>query len=116
MVAVIVTKDPGDWFEATLDSLEDQDYEELSVLVVDNGSAEDPTERVADVAPGAFVKRLEEDEGFSEAANEALRSVQGAPFLLFCHDDVRLAPDAVTQLVAEAFRSNAGIVGAKLVD
>jgi GT2 family glycosyltransferase len=116
VVAVVVTKNPGEWFEETLRSLEDQDYEELSVLVVDNGSLDDPTPRVADVAPGAFVKRLKADEGFSRAANEALRSVQGAPFLLFCHDDVRLAPDAVTQLVADAFRANAGVVGPKLVE
>lgn len=116
MVVVMVTKNPGDWFEAALSSVEEQDYEELEILVVDNGSLEDPTPRVADVSPGAFVKRLRADEGFSEAANEALRSVQGAPFLLFCHDDVRLAPDAVTQMVAESFRANAGIVGAKLVD
>jgi GT2 family glycosyltransferase len=116
VVAVVVTRNPGEWFEDALRSLEDQDYEELSVLVVDNGSLDDPTPRVAEVAPGAFVKRLKADEGFSHAANEALRSVEGAPFLLFCHDDVRLAPDVVTQMVAEAFRSNAGIVGAKLVE
>lgn len=116
VVAVMVTRDPGDWFEESLTSLIRQDYEQLSVLVVDNGSLDDPTERIADVAPGAFVKRLKTDDGFSEAANEALRSIEGAPFLLFCHDDVRLAPDTVTNLVAEAFRANAGVVGPKLVD
>jgi GT2 family glycosyltransferase len=116
VVVVVVTRNPGEWFEETLRSIEDQDYEELSVLVVDNGSLDDPTPRVAEVAPGAFVKRLKADEGFSHAANEALRSVEGAPFLLLCHDDVRLAPDAVTQLVADAFRANAGIVGPKLVE
>ena len=37
-------------------------------------------------------------------------------FLLFCHDDVVLDPDAVRLLVEEAYRSNAGIVGPKVVD
>ena len=37
-------------------------------------------------------------------------------FLLFCHDDVVLDPDAARLLVEEAYRSNAGIVGPKLVD
>lgn len=116
VVAVVITRNPGEWLEPCLASLMNQDYERLSVLVVDNGSLEDPTERVAEAAPGVFVKRLKSDDGFSAAANEAARSIEGAPFLLFCHDDVLLATDAVTNLVAEAFRANAGIVGPKLVD
>ena len=43
-------------------------------------------------------------------------AVEGATFLLFCHDDVVLGPDAVGIMVEEAYRSNAGIVGPKLVD
>lgn len=116
VVAVMVTSDPGDWFEATLGSLADQDYESLSVLVVDNAGTVDPTPRIADALPTAFVKRLDADAGFSAAANEALVSIEGAAFYLFLHDDVRLPPDAVTNLVAEAFRANAGVVGPKLVD
>ena len=76
MVAVVVTKDPGDWFERTLESLADQDYESLSVLVIDNGGSTDPTQRIAEVLPSAFVKRLSSDEGLSAAANEALTSVE----------------------------------------
>jgi GT2 family glycosyltransferase len=41
--------------------------------------------------------------------------VKGASFYLLCHDDVALAPDAIRLLVEEAVRSNAGIVGPKLV-
>ena len=116
VVAVVITKDPGDWLAETVASLEAQDYPQLDVLVVDNGGEVDPAPIVVEVAPGAFVKRLDSDEGFSAAVNTAATSVKGAPFLLVCHDDVRLEPDAVTQLVAEAFRANAGIVGPKLVD
>lgn len=116
VVAVMVTCDPGDWFEATLRSLADQDYGNLAVLVIDNGSVVDPTPRIAEVLPTAYVRRLGEDEGFSAAANDALTAVEGAAFHLVLHDDVRLAPDAVTSLVSEAFRANAGIVGPKLVD
>ena len=116
VVAVLVTSDPGDWFEEALESLADQDYENLSVLVLDNASVVDPTERIADVLPTAFVKRLDADRGFSAAANELLVSVEGAAFYLILHDDVRLGEGAVTALVSEAFRANAGIVGPKLVD
>ena len=116
VVAVVVTRDPGPWFEAALASLDGQDYEDLSVLVLDAGSQQDVTPRVASVAPNAFVRRLLADPGYGQALNEVLSMVQGAAYLLFCHDDAAAAPDAVRLLVEEAYRSNAGVVGAKLVD
>ena len=115
VVAVVVTRNPGSWFEATLDGLAGQDYSDLTVLVVDCGSDEDPTPRVAAHLPRAFVRRLEANDGFAAAANEALQMVEGATFLMLCHDDVVADPDAVRVLVEEAYRSNAGIVGPKLV-
>ncbi len=116
MVAIVVTHNPGSCLEATIASLAAQDYPALSVLVLDNASAENPTPRIAAVMPHAYVRRLEHDDGFPTAANHALDTVEGATFLLFCHDDVVLEPDAVRVMVEEAYRSNAGIVGPKLVD
>ncbi len=113
VVAVVVTCDPGWWFEEALTSLASQDYPNLSVLVIDSASEEDPTSRVAEVIPGAFVMRLENRVGFGRAANEVLHLVEGASHLLLCHDDVALAPGAVRSLVEEAFRSNAGITTPK---
>jgi GT2 family glycosyltransferase len=115
VVAVVVTHDPGDWFEDVLAGLAAQDYPMLSVLVIDAGSAEDPTDRVAAVLPDAHVHRLGANPGFGAAANEVIPIVHGAAFHLLCHDDVALQPGAVRELVLEAFRSNAGIVGPKLV-
>ncbi len=116
VVAVMVTRNPGDWFDSALAALSAQDYDNLSVLVIDAASDDDPTARVAAVAPEAFVRRLSEDPGWARAANEALGMVQGASYLLFCHDDAAIAPDAVRLMVEEAYRSNAGVIGAKLVD
>ncbi len=116
VVAVVVTTGPGAGLEATVASLAAQDYPELSLLVVANGEHENVAARVAALAPGAFVRHLEENRGFAAACNEAAMMVEGATFLLFCHDDVRLDPDAVTQMVASAYRTNAGIVTPKVVD
>jgi GT2 family glycosyltransferase len=66
--------------------------------------------------PTAYVRRRPDLDGFGAAANDVLVGIEGASFFLFCHDDVALAPDAVRLLVEEAFRSNAAIVGPKLVD
>ncbi|MBI2709205.1 MAG: glycosyltransferase [Actinobacteria bacterium] len=115
VVAVVVAHDPGDWFEDTLRALADQTYPALAVLVVDAGSAQDLTPRIAGVLPRAHVRRLATNPGFGAAANEALRAVEGAPFLLLCHDDVAPDPGAVKILVEEAFRSNAALAGPKLV-
>jgi GT2 family glycosyltransferase len=116
VVAVVPTRDPDEWFDSMLDGLASQDYANLATLVVDAGSYDDPTPRVASRMPEAFVRRIARGASFAAAANEALGSVEGAVFYLFVHDDVQLAPDAVQALVTEAFRSNAGVVGAKLVD
>jgi GT2 family glycosyltransferase len=115
VVAVVVTHDPGPWFEETLRSLTSSDYPSLAIFVLDAGSADDPTPRVAAVAPHAFVRRLPGNVGFAAAANEALESVEGATFLLLCHDDVVVEAPAIRLLVEEAYRSNAGVVGPKLV-
>ncbi len=116
VVAVVVTHDPGPWFEDVLRSLAAQTYQALSVLVVDAGSAEDPTPRVAAVLPDARVARQEGPTGYGAATNRVLEAVEGASFFLLCHDDVALAPDAVRVLVEEAFRTNGGILGPKLLD
>lgn len=116
VVAVMVTRDPGPWLEESLAALGESDYPALAVLVIDAGSAEDPTPRVASVLPSAFVRRVEGDVGFAVAANEARGSVTGATFLLLCHDDAAVAPDAIRLLVEEAYRSNAAVVGPKVVD
>ncbi|MCU1345353.1 MAG: hypothetical protein JWL70_1619, partial [Acidimicrobiia bacterium] len=75
-----------------------------------------PTEAIAARLPGSVVRRVDGNPGFSSLANLALTLVEGAAFFCFCHDDVALAPDAIRLLVEEAFRSNAGIAGPKLVD
>jgi GT2 family glycosyltransferase len=116
VVAVVVASDSGPWFERCLAALEAQDYLDLTTLVVDAASSEPLAPRVAAVAPEFYLTRLEYNAGFGPSANAVLDVVQGAAYYLFCHDDVVADPDAVRVMVEEAVRSNAGIVGPKLVD
>lgn len=115
VVAVVVTKEPGEWLETCLVSLRDQEYPNLAMLVIDDGSTTDVTPRVAAVDPSAVVRRREEPAGYASCANEALVGIDGAMFFLVCHDDVELEEGALRQLVAESFRQNAGVIGPKLV-
>lgn len=116
VVAVVVTHEPGPWFDESLRALAAQDYPDLTVLVIDAGSAQDPTERVAAGCPSAFVRRIDANPGFGAAASEVLETVEGASYLLLCHDDVALDPRAVSTMVEEAARSNAGLVGPKVAE
>src|SRR5690349_3119755 len=106
VVAVVVSRDPGPWLEESLRALRDSDYPALTVLVLDAGSTEDPTARVASVLPGAFVRRVPQ-ASFAAAANDVIDVVQGATFVLFLHDDAVVDADAIRLLVEEAYRSNA---------
>ncbi len=115
VVVVVVTHEGGPWFEESLASIAGQDYPNMSVLVIDAAGATEALPRVAEVMPSAYVRRLDTNPGFGAATNEVLSMVEGAPYLLLCHDDVLLEPDVVRLLVEEAYRSNAGIVGPKLV-
>ncbi len=115
MVVVVVTSDPGDWFGEVLGALRDQTYTSLSTLVVDTGT-HDVTDTVHGVLPSALSHRDSNLRGFAAAANSVLELVDGAAFYLFMHDDVALEPQSIEVLVAESLRSNASILGPKLVD
>ncbi|HEX3981416.1 MAG TPA: glycosyltransferase family A protein, partial [Acidimicrobiales bacterium] len=88
VVAVVVAHDPGPWFEETLASIAAQDYAELSVLVLDSGSEQDLTARVAAVLPTAYVRHFGDNRGFGPTVNEVRTMVDGADYFLLCHDDV----------------------------
>lgn len=116
VVAVVVTSDPDERFDAVLASLAAQDYPSLTVLVVDVASRADLSARIGSVIPDAFIRRLDQPATYAAGANEALDAVEGANYLLFLSDDAALDVDAVSLMVEEAFRSNAGIVGPKFVE
>ena len=121
VVAVMVVHDPGEWFDETVRSIAAQDYPNLRTLFLVAADSDDERDEISDriraSIPGAFVRPVAGNPGFGPAANDVLRLVEGDNgFFLLCHDDVALAPDVVRLLVAELFRSNAGVVGPKLVE
>lgn len=113
----MVVHQPGEWFDETLAGLAAQDYANLKSLVLVVGDPGDLADRIRTALPKAFVRAVEGNPGFGSAANEVLRLVEGENgFFCFLHDDVALEPDAIRLLVEELYRSNAGIVGPKLVE
>ena len=93
-----------------------QDYSNLKNLFLVVGEPGDLPARIRDRVPNAFVRAVENNPGFGAAANEVLRLVEGDNgFFCFLHDDVALEQGAIRLLVEELYRSNAGVVGPKLV-
>ena len=111
----MVVYEPGDWFAEVLDALGEQDYPNLSLLFLVTGDPGDVPTQIRERLPQAYVRAVAANPGFGPAANQALRLVEGSGLFCFLHDDVALHPDAIRELVEELYRSNAGIVGPKLV-
>lgn len=115
VVAAVVAHEPGAWFTETLQALARQDYPNLQTLFfVTSGSH--VADEIRKQLPDAIVRTVDGNPGYGPLMNEIGRLVEGdGGFFCLLHDDVALEPDAVSRLMEEMFRSNAGIVGPKLV-
>ena len=126
VVASVVVASPHPDLAGTVEALAAQDYPNLTqvffIVGASAGGDPDPDSRAAAAVitaalPGAIVRNVVGNPGFGPTQNEVARMVEGDNGLfLFLHDDVALRPDAVSTMVAEMFRSNAALVGPKLVD
>jgi GT2 family glycosyltransferase len=116
VVAVVVVHQPGAEFDEVLAALAEQDYANLKTLFLVSGESGDLPATIRAKLPDAFVRAVAGNPGFGAAANEVLHLVEGDNgFFMLIHDDVALEPGAVRLLVEELYRSNAGMVGPKLV-
>lgn len=111
----MVAHEPGSWFDEVLASLRAQDYPRHHITVLAAGEGEAVARQVTAGLPAATVRQVDAHQGYGRTANTVLGMESPPAFYLFCHDDVALAPDALRLLVEEALRSNASIVGPKLV-
>jgi len=100
-----------------LDSLLQQTYpiDSIEVIVVDNGSTEDPTDSVRARFPGARVIRNQSNRGFAAGNNQGAAASTGQ-YIVFLNDDTRAHADWLRELVATARRRNAAAVGTFILD
>ena len=125
VVASMVVYRPGPWFVESLQALAAQTYPQLQTLFLVVGTHDgdgegidtDLTELIHSVLPQAVVRHIEGNPGFGLVSNEVARLVDGeGGFFCLLHDDVALEPEAIERLIEETYRSNAGLVGPKLVE
>ncbi|MFW2382461.1 MAG: hypothetical protein ACN4GZ_11940 [Acidimicrobiales bacterium] len=116
--AIVVAQRAGVHLADILLSLADQSYDRMCVTVLNATGDETLEGDLGRLLPLADWIVMPPELGFAALANWAIENVDEteSPFLLIVNDDTALAPGAVAHLVEEMLRSNAGVVGPKLVD
>ena len=98
---------------ATLQSIIAQDYENLEIIVVDDGSTDNSSEVAEEVLKnsGRVFKniRYEKNRGVSAARNVGLEAAEGK-YVCFCDSDDLLKKNFVSSLCKEAEEKNADLV------
>ena len=119
LVSVIIpNKDEKDALKACVDSLFAADYENIEVLIVENGSADRATyEYYRELSEDRRVKLLRWKKPFNYSAinNYGVRYAKG-DFYLFLNNDVRgtISSGWLTEMLGVCQRKDVGAVGAKL--
>jgi GT2 family glycosyltransferase len=106
-VAVVVLSWNGrDDTLGCLESFERVRWENLTVIVVDNGSTDGTYEAVREAHPEVTLMRSEENVGFAEGNNLGMRAAldAGADHVLILNNDTIVDPDLIAALVSEARR------------
>jgi GT2 family glycosyltransferase len=120
VVAAIVVHQPCPWLEEVVTSLASQDYPNLQTLFFVTSSTTSAStvesEIIRHTLPAAVIRQVEGNPGYGPLMTEVSRLVEGeSGFFCFMHDDVALDSNAISSMIEEMFRSNAGVVGPKIV-
>lgn len=118
IVLAVLAHRPESWFAETLAGIASQDYPKLQTVffITSDSPVESLTAQIRQVLPSSIVRVIDGNPGYGPVMNQVLRIVEGeSGFFCLMHDDVELRPNALSEMVEELFRSNAGVVGPKLV-
>lgn len=95
-------------------SLQQSDYSNLTVVVVDNGSTPENLAALTTEAQGAVLVRSAENLGFAGGCNLGIRYAldHGADYVFLINNDTTVAPDMLSRLVAaQEADPTLGVVG-----
>lgn len=109
-VAIIVPNFNGrEFLDACLTSLQQQDYGDYTITVVDNASADDSVALVKGGYPDVRVIENSHNTGYAGGCNSGLkRELKGdAEYFVLLNSDTRAAPDWLRELVAAAASDSA---------
>ncbi len=117
IVSVVVTYNARELLRECLESLANQDYSNMSTIVVDNGSTDGSQDMVGEEFPAMMVVDCGENLGFGPGADLGIRRAlgEGADWVFLLNNDATVAPDCLSKLVASSSQHAAGLVGPKIL-
>lgn len=120
LVYVIILNYNGKrYLEACLSSVTSQTYPNYRVILCDNHSTDNSVDFVKKNFPSVFVIAAEENLGFAEGNNLAMRFAieHGADFIFLLNNDTTVEANLLEKLVVTAqSESSVGIVGSAIFD
>lgn len=108
---IIVNWNGRRWLESCLPSLAQQTYEDVEIIVVDNGSTDDSVPWLAAQWPHVQVLAQERNLGFARANNLGIRASSGA-YIATLNNDTRLSATCLAALAAGVSDPTVGMVAA----
>lgn len=118
-LVICVTVNWNGWSDTVvcLDSLRNQIYPNLQVIVVDNGSNDDSVQRIREAHPWVSLHETGNNLGFARGCNAGTRLAyqRGADFVWLLNNDTSAPPDTASLLVHSALvHPEAGAIGSVL--
>ncbi len=87
--------------EICLPSLFSQDYQDYTVLVVDNGSSDNSLDYLRSSHPDVEILALHQNSGFSAAVNRGIEAGR-REWVLLLNNDIEMAPNCLAHLAQQA--------------
>jgi GT2 family glycosyltransferase len=106
---IIPTWNRRDLVVACLESLREQQFQDMEIIVVDDGSADDTVAVLRRDWPGARVLESGRNRGFAAAVNSGIRAARGE-WLFLLNNDVTLAPDCLAVMIRVAALSGGDMI------
>lgn len=98
-----------------LESLRICEYQPIEIIVIDNGSTEDPKEVIHQKFPLVVYKRSHQNLGFAGGNNLGIEIAKG-DYLFFINNDTEITKNLITNLIrAIKSKPNLGVVSPKII-
>lgn len=111
--AIVINYNGKRFLKGIFSSLRKQNYKNIEVIFMDNGSTDGSYEYVKKNFPEAKIIRAEHNLGYSEGNNVAVRHAKGR-YVVLLNNDLKVHKDWLAELMDFMQRTKAVIVGSKI--
>lgn len=98
---IVPTLNGGDHLSACLQSVREQSYRPLEIIVVDNASTDGSQRAALEQCPVIRLVQNDKNVGFAKACNQGAAVARG-DFLVFLNNDATITPNALEHLISSA--------------